>query len=251
MSNIFKVDDHAVTMEQFIKELKLSDKFPKLLDEMVREKVMVCAAKKKGIQITDEEAQQGVDEFRADQGLHRAKDTHEWLEKNKLDLDDFETYITEKIYQKKILESVHSDEAISNYFELNSPLFDAVDIQHIIVDDESKAREIVSLLEEDPEEFEELAKEHSIDSETAENGGYIGKIQRGSLPQEAAAKVFTAEVGSILGPSGIGDDNVYEIIMIVAIHPAKLDEDSRKKIAVLLYEQWIQIQMQEHSLEID
>jgi len=251
MSFIFKVDDQAVTMEQFIKELKLSDKFDKLLKDMIREKVAVCAAKKKGIEVLDEELQQEVDEFRAERNLHRAKETHEWLEKNKVDLDEFETYIVEKVYLKKVMASVCSDEAINNYFELNSPLFDTVDIQRIVVDDEDKAREIVSLLEEEPEEFEDLAKEHSLDPETAEKGGFIGGIKRGSLPQEAAAKVFTAEEGSILGPSQIGDENLYEIIMVASILPAKLDENTRQNISILLYEQWLQTQVQEHSLEID
>ena len=120
----------------------------------------------------------------------------------------------------------------------------------MVVDDEDKAKEIVSLLEEDPEEIEDLAREHSLDTETAEKGGFIGQIKRGSLAPEAAAKVFSAEEGSILGPSQIGDESLYEIIMVAAIHPAKLDENTRENIFILLYEQWLQNQMQEHSLEI-
>ena len=60
-----------------------------------------------------------------------------------------------------------------------------------MLDSEGKAKEMISVLRDDPDSFAEMAREHSI-ADTREHGGLIGKVLRGSLRGDVEAKVFNA-----------------------------------------------------------
>jgi peptidylprolyl isomerase len=143
--------------------------------------------------------QERADQFRRVHGLHRAADMNHYLDALNITLDEFETFITDSLYQEKMLDRVGTDAAVETYFQLNSPKFDSIEVSHIVVDTEGKARELVSYLQDDPESFAEMAREHSI-ADTREQGGDIGKVLRGSLKGDIEAKVFNAEPGDLLGP---------------------------------------------------
>jgi hypothetical protein len=139
MNTILKINDETIDSEQFIKILKLTNEFPDLLENLIKDKVTVHEAKKSGISVSTEEVQKAVDEFRRYAGLHRAKDTQEWLDDQSLTLDDFETFMTERLYKNKAVASITTDEAIEEYFKLNSPRFEKVDIKHIVVESKAQA----------------------------------------------------------------------------------------------------------------
>jgi peptidylprolyl isomerase len=147
-----------------------------------------------------------------------------------------------------MMERVCSDQAIDSYFKLNSPKFDSIEISHMVLDAEGKAKEMISVLNEDPGCFDEMAREHSI-ADTRERGGQIGKVLRGSLRTDVEAKVFNAAVGDLLGPFVSGDRTVFEIFRVNAKHPARLDDDTRTEVKRLLREDWLRARAQEHVIE--
>jgi len=77
-----------------------------------------------------------------------------------------------------------------NEFEI-----DEVTANHILVDDESLAKDILDQLKNGGD-FEELAKEHSIDG-TAENGGSLGSFGRGAMIKEFEDAAFALKPGEI------------------------------------------------------
>lgn len=146
---------------------------------------------------------------------------------------------------------VCSDSAVEQYFKLNSPKFDSVDVSHIVLDTEGKAKEMMSVLTDDPDSFEEMAREHSVGGvgEHGERGGSIGKVLRGALKPDIEARVFNAAAGTPLGPFPTPDGAFYEIFMVKARHPATLDEDTAAEVRRLLREGWLQARAQEHLIE--
>jgi len=250
MSTAIKINDEAITAEQFIGILKMSNEFPLLAEKIIRDKITVQEAKKKGLSVSTEEVQQEADDFRRVAALHRAKDTQEWMDTRGLTLDEFETFVTERIYKKKMVETITSDQAIEEYFKLNSPKFDSADIRHIVVDTEAKAKELMSLLSEDPDSFSELAREHSLDSETRKTGGQIGGLRRGVLPDEVSAKVFNASAGDVIGPLQLGDGYFFEIVQVTAMNPASLDDSTKEEIGELIYNEWLEARLQEHTVTV-
>lgn len=248
MTTILKIDGASIDVADFIRVLKLTGQYETLIEQLVRDRLTVKAAKKMGLRVSEDEIQERADQFRRVRGLHRAVDTNKYLDAMRVSLDEFEAFITDSLYQEKMMERVCSDQAVDSYFKLHSPKFDSIEISHMVLDAEGKAKEMLSVLAEDPDCFEEMAREHSI-ADTRERGGAIGKVLRGSLRADVEAKIFNAAVGDLLGPFVSGDRSVFEIFRVNAKNPARLDDDTRTEVKRLLREDWLRARAQEHVIE--
>jgi peptidylprolyl isomerase len=247
---IARIDDEILTADDFVKILKLDNRFNTLIEQILIDKLTVRAAKQSGITVTPAEIQERVDQFRRVEGLHRAQDTHAFLEALGVTLDEFENHMTEILYREKMRAQITRQEQIDDYFRLHSPKFDSVEINHITVDSEGKARELLALLEDEPTLFAELAREHSLDLDSKFKGGYMGKVLRGALPNEVEAKIFNAAEGELLGPFASDDELIFEIFQIKAKHTARLDEATTRDVAKMIRNDWLAARAQEHRLEI-
>jgi parvulin-like peptidyl-prolyl isomerase len=248
MTAIVRIDDEVVDDAEFIRLLKLTGQFESLIEQLVRDKLTVHAAHKHGVAVSAEEIQQRADQFRRVRGLHRAADTNQYLDTLGVTLEQFEAFIVDGLYQEKMLEKVANEGAVEEYFSLNSPKFDAIEVSHILLDSEGKAKEMISYLHDDPDSFAEMAHEHSI-ADARGSGGVIGKVLRGSLKADIEAKIFNASVGDLLGPFASSDHSCFEIFAVTAKYPASLDEDVTSEIKRLLREEWLMARAQEHIIE--
>lgn len=244
MVEIAKIGGGVVTSEDFVKSLKLNGKFDCLLDEMLKTKLTIHAAKQHGVSLSDTEVQERADRFRSENGLYRAKDAAKYLATKKITLDEFEEHIRDSLYQEKVLANVCSDEAVSDYFAQHSPKFDSIEISHMVVESEGRAKEVVAVLEEDVTQFFDLARELSIAATSAE-GGYIGKVLRGSLPPALECKLFNVPEGSVLGPLRSAEGSRFEIYKVDAKQPAELNEETGAQVRRLLHEQWLSARARE------
>ena len=248
MAAIVRIDDEVIDTDYFIRTLKLTGQFEGLIEQLVREKLAVQAAKKAGIAMPAEEIQERADQFRRIQGLHRAADMNHYLDTLGVTLDEFEDFIVDSLYHEKMMAQVCNDKAVEQYFKLNSPKFDAVEVSHIVLDTEGKAKEMMSALTDDPDSFAEMAREHSIGDE-APQGGLIGRVLRGSLRPDIEARVFNAGPGDLLGPFPSADKSTFEIFAVNAKHPAALDGETAIEVRRLLREEWLGARAQEHIIE--
>ncbi|GAB5094969.1 peptidylprolyl isomerase [Caballeronia sp. LP006] len=248
MTAIVRIDDEVVDVGELIRLLKLNGQFDGLLEQLVRDKLTVRAAKKAGVKLSDDEIQTRADQFRRIRGLHRAADMNNYLDALSVSLDEFEVFITDTLYQEKMLENIGTEREVEEYFQLNSPKFDSIEVSHILLDTEGSAREMISYLNDDPDSFADMAREHSL-ADTREEGGVIGRVMRGQLKPEIEAKVFNAEAGDLLGPFISADGSSYEIFSVTSKYPAKLDQDVAAEIRRLLREEWLVARAQEHVIE--
>ena len=248
MTAVMKIDGRAIDLTEFVRVLKLTGQFETLLEQFVRDRLAVLGARKSGIQVTEDEIQERANQFRRVRGLHRASDTNKYLDALRVSVEEFESFISDGIYQEKMMRKVCSDQAVQGFFKLNSPKFDSIEVSHIVLDSEPKAREMIAVLRDDPDTFDEMAREHSI-AETRDKGGLIGKVLRGSLRSDVEAKVFNAAAGDLLGPFASADKTAFEIFRVNAKHPARLDEDTATEVRRLLREDWLRTRAQEHVIE--
>jgi len=248
MTTVVKIDGQAIDLEDFVRTLKLTGQFEALLEQFVRDRLAAMSARKAGIKVTEAEIQERSDQFRRVRGLHRASDTNRYLDAMRVSLEEFEAFITDSIYQEKMLAKVCSEQAAQGYFKLNSPKFDSIEVSHIVLDSEAKAKEMMAVLRDDPDSFDEMAREHSI-ADTREKGGSIGKVLRGSLRADVEAKVFNANRGDLIGPFASADRTAFEIFLINSKHLAQLDEDTAIEVRRLLREDFFRARAQEHVIE--
>jgi parvulin-like peptidyl-prolyl isomerase len=248
MTTVVKIDGEAIDLTEFVRVLKLTGQFNPLLDQFVLDRLTSRAARKAGIQPSEAEIQERANQFRRGLNLYRASDTNKYLDAMRITTDEFEAFITDTVYQEKMMQKVCGDEAVQEYFKLNSPRFDSVELSHIVLDSEAKGKEMMAVLLEDPDSFEEMAREHSLGDSRAQ-GGLIGKVLRGSLRPDVEAKAFAAAAGDLLGPFVKADRKTLEIFRVNAKQPARLDESTVTEVRRVLREEWLAARVREHSIE--
>ncbi|WP_427914723.1 peptidylprolyl isomerase [Ramlibacter sp. MMS24-I3-19] len=248
MTTILKIDGQAISVDELLQSLKLTGQFEGMIEQLAKDRITVLAARKQGLRVSEEEVQGRADQFRRVRGLHRASDTNKYLDALGVGLEEFEAFLTDSLYQEKVMQRVCGDEAVRAFFSLNSPRFDSIEVSHIVLDSEGKAREMISVLRDDPDSFDEMAREHSI-ADTRQKGGLIGKVLRGSLRGDVEAKVFNAPAGELLGPFASTDRTTFEIFRVNARHPARLDDETATEVRRLLREEWLRARAQEHVIE--
>ncbi len=247
--DLVRVNDEIISSVDFVKQLKLNGRFNELLEDLVAEKITIHAGRREGVSPGAEEVQERADQIRRVFGLHRAVDMNRWLDQLGLTLDDFEAHIVETLIYEVMQERIVNDEAVQGYFKLNSPRFDAILLSHIVVDSENKARELVAILEDEPDMFEELAREHSM-ADTQAEGGYIGRVTRGSMVNDVEAKVFNAQTGQVLGPFTAVNESLFEIFLVNDRRDAELDSATESEIRRNLKEEWLEAQAKEFVVEM-
>jgi len=236
--DVAKVDGKSLNSEDFVLWLKLSGRFTMVVEDFVKEKLAARAARKAGLVADEEALQQRADESRRALGLHRAADTNQFLDQASATLTDFETYLEDNLLAAKIREQVQSVSAVEEYFQLNSPKYDAVDVSHMVVRGSAEANEVVSLLRDGEETFADLAREYSV-TDSAAQGGSIGTVYRGQLNDELEARIFSADIGAPLGPFATGDDEHFEIFLVNRTQSAKLVDSTRESIEKQLFDEWL------------
>src|SRR6478672_1639497 len=113
MATIVRIDDEIISTEEFLRLLKLTGQFEALLEQLVRDRVTVLSAKQRGITLAPEEIQERADQFRRIRGLHRAADMNNYLDAIGVTLDEFEKFITDSLYQEKMLAAVGDERAVA------------------------------------------------------------------------------------------------------------------------------------------
>ncbi|MCG7949057.1 MAG: peptidylprolyl isomerase [Candidatus Thiodiazotropha taylori] len=239
--DIVKIDGQSLSSDDFVIWLKLSGRFNQVIEDYIKEKMAACAARKSGMQASADELQAAADESRRAFGLHRASDTNEFLDDAGATLDVFEAFLEDNLLARKMRDQVQSTDSVESYFTLNSPKYDSVEVSHLVVEGEPQANEIVSLLKDGDETFDNLAREYSV-ADSAQQGGAIGMVYRGELDAELEAQIFNAEIGEPLGPFEASMEGHFEIFLVTRKEPAELSDLIRDLIQKQLYEQWIQDQ---------
>ena len=127
-------------------------------------------------------------------------------------LDESEAFVKEiteikrsilaKHFLNELFDDISStDEEIREYYEENKNLFKSkytFKAKHILVESEEKASELKKLCE-NGEEFEELAKSHSM-CPSKEVGGDLGEFTQGQMVLEFENACIDAEVGKVTNP---------------------------------------------------
>ncbi len=152
-------------------------------------------------EILPEDFESASDEFVSNVG--EQEPAAEYMKKYKITDEFLKEFYKDQYYSmeffKGITENVpESDENDAKiYYDGHQDEFeiDEVTANHILVEEESLAKDILKKLK-DGDDFEALAKEHSIDG-SAEDGGSLGSFGRGAMVKEFEDAAFALKPGEI------------------------------------------------------
>lgn len=190
-----KTTENGVTIEEALKEV--------VLENLIREKVILQNAEKDNITVSDEEITGEIDTYKELVGGEEG--FTQFLETNNMTEDNFRESIKKQLilesYKDKFIRTLGiTDEDIENEFNANKESYILVKASHIVVKKEEEAKEILKQLENGAD-FAELAKEKSKDPRTAEKGGDLGYFPKGEMVpefEEAAFSLKTNELSDIV-----------------------------------------------------
>lgn len=183
-----------------------------ILDNMILERVLLDAAEKKGIKITDEELKTQLDTYKAN--FETDEEYKSFLESNGMS----EEYLTEAIKKEYIINQYineeidtlqPSDDELKKLFDENK-MGQQVRASHILVNTEDEAKKVKERLDKG-EVFEDVAKEVSIDP-SKDNGGDLDFFSYNDMVKPFADAAFSMEIGQISDP--VKSEFGYHIIKL-------------------------------------
>lgn len=145
----------------------------------------------------------------------------QWYDKNKqtFAMPDYVNLDYVLLNQDAVMAQVKApaDSELETYFKNNIHRFSTPErrhVKHIQVSDLATAQEIATKAKQDPAQFDALAKEYSQDAGTKNNGGDLGLLKKGDIPDIDNA-VFAMSEPGITNPVQVG--NNYHVFQIVKI----------------------------------
>lgn len=233
-----KVNDKVITQEEFDEHLSVYKKMAEsqygegawdkeispgqtmgayyestLLDQLILDQLLVDAAEKEGITMTEEDMKTELDEFKA--YLNTEEEYKKFLEGYGMT----EEYLKESLRKEflinhylaiKIENLQPSDEELQTLFN-DLKMNESVRASHILVDTEQEAKDIIEKLNKG-ESFDELAKELSKDTGSGAKGGDLDYFKYTDMVQPFSEAAFALEVGEISEP--VKSDFGYHVIKV-------------------------------------
>ncbi len=154
-----------------------------------------------------------------------------------------------------------SDDQVRAYYDQNPALYSTTQIHasHILVKDESAARDILAQVKANPDKFADVAREKSTDTISAKKGGDLGTFGAGRMVPEFEKVAFALKPGEI--SDVVKTQYGYHIIMVSDRkegEPKPFDQ-VKEQIRATLRNRALQDQVQGHfdqlkkdaNLEID
>ena len=170
-----------------------------------------------GMQFNNEEGKKQIAQELMNQHLIYLDAKEDGLEEDpefKKELEFAKEQILRQFSMKKVLEQVKvSDQETKDYYEEHKDQFRKIyqyRASHILVEDEEKAKEAKSRLND--EKFEDVAKEIST-CPSSQNGGDLGSFSTGQMVPEFDQALEKMEVGTISDP--VKTQFGYHIIKLV------------------------------------
>ncbi|MEW5858163.1 MAG: peptidylprolyl isomerase [Cyanobacteriota bacterium] len=232
----------SIKDEDILQQLKLSCKFPEIIEQIVTRKVIEHTTANLGIKAEIEELQKAANKFRLMNQLQNAGDTWAWLEKQGLSLEDFEIVVYNRLLSTKLANYLFLDKIEPYFFEKQLD-YARVVIYEIILDDKDLALELFYTLQEGELSFYDVAHKYIKDTELRRKGGYRGILYRKDLKPEISAAVFASKPPQLLKP--IVTSQGVHLIWVEEITQAQLDNLLRNKIGSDLFNEWLKQQIEQ------
>lgn len=200
----------------------------RVLEAMIEQEIILQAAAREGITVSDETVDTTVQQSIADAG---GKETfHTWLQANGLTADDYRRSLHAQLVAQAMFQQVTRDVPTEA---------EQVHARHIALATEDEARQVLVRLQ-NGEDFAALAQQFSQDATSRDNGGDLGFFPRDLLLSPEIEKVAFS-----LAPQQISDVirtqfGQYHIVQVLEREESRpLPEDVLHRLREKAFERWL------------
>lgn len=227
------------TDAEIVAYLRHAYKIADIAAQAERIALILSACERLGITVSDDEWQAAGDAFRLEHKLPGIAETEAWLEKQRIDVDDWSQGIKERLLEKKLKEHLFGL-AVDSHYITNRDNYRRVALSQILVTELSEALKIAKAIREEQASFCALALEHSKGKQSQSNGGFAGIRFLVELMQEIALAIASSQEGEVIGPihTKIG----YHVLRVEKWFPPELNESVREQILETMFQAWLKEQ---------
>lgn len=197
-----------------------------VLEGLIDSALIEQGAMSMGISLSDEELESQVEADIAAGGGQAAFD--EWLQATGQAREDYKEMLRQSLLAQRVLDTVTAD--VGSEAE-------QVHARHIMVGSEEEAQQILTMLQEGAD-FVALARDHSLDLATKDNGGDLGWFPRGLVALELENAAFALQPGQVSGMVHLGEG--YHVIQVVERESARpLAPEMQLDLQLAAFEGWL------------
>ena len=223
----------------------------KVLSDLIRERLLLQEASRRGLTVSEETLEARIDEIR--EGYTNSP-LRKSLIKHAMDYDHWRQALRENMIMEALFTSVVreagkvTDQEISQYYKDHLDEFlvpEAVQLNQIVVKNRSKAQKLLRRIRRG-ERFEALAEKYSIGPEK-EASGRLGTYRRGELPEPLEKAAFSTPAGKVT--SLVETQHGFHLLQVVKRMPSHVqtEEEAQEEIArkllqekeQALYDAWV------------
>ena len=121
---------------------------------------------------------------------------------------DLKRNLTTLIPLDALVQSQLTVEEEVQFLKRHQDELESLTVQHILLLDPVEADKVYAAARKPKADFAALAKEHSLDARTKNQGGLLGEVHRGELEPDVADTLFHLKVGEVSPPIQ-GEDGIH------------------------------------------
>jgi parvulin-like peptidyl-prolyl isomerase len=189
-----------------------------------------------GIIINDEEIQAAGDAFRLKHQLLRSSETLAWLERQRINAEDWTQGIRIQLLTQKLKDYLFAD-SIDSHYLTNREEYHRAAFSQILVSELTVALQIVQTLRAGTASFCAMALEHSQAQPSGKQGGFVGVRFLSTLMPEIREAIAGVQEGEIINP--VKTHRGYHILRIEKWFAPTLSESVRAEFLDVLFQTWL------------
>jgi foldase protein PrsA len=155
------------------------------LDDLIEQVLIEQAANEQGVKVSDASLDAELQKAINEAGGQAAFET--WLKQNDLTREEFRRSLKINLLGAQLRDKVIAAAPTKG---------EQVHVRHILVQTRAQAQDLLAKLKAGGD-FVRLAREHSLDISTKDNGGDLGWVPRGLLPPEVEKAAFALNKGQL------------------------------------------------------
>ena len=219
--------------------------------DLILSRWVLGEAEERGVEVSEREIDEELETVKTEQfgckpGEEACQEFDKFLEDSGFSPAEAEQRIQLQLVSDRIQESVLptnppiNEDEVQAFYEENQAQFEQPetrDVRVILTENEEDADEALAELEQSTtaENFEQVAKDFSIDEATKSTGGLREGVIEGQSEPALDAEIFSAPEGELVGP--IETDAGFALILVEGITPAStapLNAQTREQITQTL-----------------
>jgi parvulin-like peptidyl-prolyl isomerase len=217
-------------------QARLAQSRQDVLDGLIDDILIEQGSTALGVSVSEEELEAQVEADVAEGGGQAAFD--EWLQATGQTREDYKRMLRQAMISQRVWDIVTADVP---------EVTEQVHAREIVVDSEEAAQQILAWLEEGVD-FVTLAREHSLDLATKDNGGDLGWFPRGLIAIELENAAFVLQPGEVSQAILLGER--FHLVQVMEREVERpLSPEMRMLLMQNTFERWLEEQRTAATIE--